>query len=184
MPNRWRSNSMIRRSCSCLSGDRCGALVVGDIDRFRCGVFHGARSHVLSEQCRLAGESYEHPLVDAVLGEEPMDLYGSDLSHPVAARDRLVLDAWLPLRFGQHDHRGCLDVETHTTRFDLADENRWIPLGREPVNHDLPLGGGNTPGQRTGRAVSERRVNPIDHVTEVGEDNDFATVVRSFFGDL
>ena len=82
-----------------------GALVVGDVDRFRSRFLHGTLPDIFGEQGRLAGKNLKHPFVDAVLGDLD-DLVGLDMGHhALHALDpaRVGLDAIEDEDFGRSE---------------------------------------------------------------------------------
>jgi ATP-binding cassette subfamily B protein len=110
-------------------------------DRVRRRPGHVAAARVLVERLPLGREQLEYPLVDAVLGEQPVHVHPADLAHPVGAGNRLVLGRRRELGLGDDDDRRGLDVQAHPARLDLRDQHRRAAGTGELVHHCLAVGG-------------------------------------------
>jgi hypothetical protein len=117
----------------CVGRDPFRLIDTRDVHGIGADLLELAAAHVFVEQRGLSRKDLEHPLVDAVLGQETMHIDGPRVSDPMTPRYRLLLDRRLPLWLGQEYERGRLDVEADTPSLDLADENA---RGRRPLHHD------------------------------------------------
>ena len=164
---------MIRRSAWA-----CGAAARADTsDRVGAGLLQVAHPHVLVEQPALGGQDLQHPLVDAVLGEQAVDLDRSELTHAVAAGDGLLLDVGFHCGSQRHDRRR-LDVQADAARLDLADEHRGVRVGGEVVDDLLARRRRDVAGEGPDAVRAERLVDRGDDVPEEREDDHLAAVLR------
>src|SRR6266545_2336040 len=79
---------------SLLFGDRCDSFRLvdaRDVHRIGADLLELAAADVLVEERGLGGEDLEHSLVDTVFGEKAVHVDGARLSHPMTARDCLLL---------------------------------------------------------------------------------------------
>lgn len=68
----------------------------------------------------------EHPLLNAILDDESVDLYLIFLSHPMNSVDSLCLNREAPPRVHHVDSFGAGQVEADTTGLQAEEENREL----------------------------------------------------------
>ena len=123
-----------------------GQRGVGDVDRVGAGVGEVALPRVFVEEPRLRGQDLAASARRHCRSvSSRCTCTDADLTHPVAAGDRLVLDRRLDLRLADDDDRRRLDVEPDATGLDLADQHGDARRGGELVDQRLPATGVTLP---------------------------------------
>lgn len=186
------STGPIRVSCHRIPGqplllgchDLTGELNLRDVDGVRADLGDLTASRIVVEQPGLHCEQFDHPLIHAVLDQQPVGLDRSDLAHAMEARDRLLLQGGLDLRFANHDDVGGLDVQSHPAGLDLGEQDRVAIDSREPVHKCLPRRRRNVARDRAESGTTQRITDGREHVAEEGEYDDLAAIGRALMDDL